>query len=118
MVSSDWQQSWSAWKQRVEGIQGSLNADPVDRQGLQGAIADLQTKFQQELTSLSPDLAPDIAQSVRAVQIEVDKQLRLLNTDILFLQAARQSETLAQRLQQMGDRLERLTRYCDLLLER
>jgi len=36
--------------------------------------------------------------------------------DILFLQTARQPETVRQRTEQMGDRLRLLMRYCDAVL--
>lgn len=58
----------------------------------------------------------EVSSQVQAVSVEIDKQLRLLAIDALFLQTARQSTTLEHRRQQIGDRLTLLQRYCELLL--
>lgn len=62
------------------------------------------------------ELLPEIAHRLRAIQVEIDKQLKLLAMDVLFLQTARQTTTAEQRQQQMSDRLEQLERYCALVL--
>jgi valyl-tRNA synthetase len=63
-------------------------------------------------------LPPDMAQRSQSYQVEMDKQLRLLQVDVQFLQAARQPEKVNQRMTMVGDRLRTLMRYCDALLER
>ncbi len=50
------------------------------------------------------------------IQVEINKQLRLLKTDCLFLRSAKQTTTQDQRLQQMRDRLTLLERYCAMIL--
>lgn len=95
---------------------------------LKSAIAQLQQHFHSEILGLEDPqrlpphdlggaLDPGIAQRLRSLQVEIDKQLKLLAMDVLFLQTARQATTLDQRLQQMGDRLERVDRYCAIVLE-
>ncbi len=54
---------------------------------------------------------------IQSITTEINKDLRLLNTDIMFLQAARQGQTVQQRMTQVGDRLNRLIQYCQFVLE-
>lgn len=82
------------------------------------ALLALQQFFQTEILSLDDrDLEPSIQQIVQSYQVEMHKQLRLLQTDIQFLQAARQPETIARRQAQVRDRLLTLIRYCEVVLE-
>ncbi|PSB23662.1 hypothetical protein C7B82_30405 [Stenomitos frigidus ULC18] len=77
----------------------------------------LQQFFREQILSLQLDeLAPAVQHWVQSYHVEIDKQLRLLAMDIMFLQAARQSVTAEQRRQQIRDRLTTLQRYCDGLL--
>jgi hypothetical protein len=55
-------------------------------------------------------------EKVRSYQIEIDKQLRMLEMDLMFLKTARQVATSQQRWQMMGDRLRLLGAYCDGIL--
>lgn len=98
---------------------------------LKSEITQLQHSFRDDILSLTAiadstasendpamvnELLPEIAHRLRAIQVEIDKQLKLLSMDVLFLQTARQATTAEQRQQQMGDRLEQLERYCALVL--
>jgi hypothetical protein len=51
-----------------------------------------------------------------SINVEINKQLRLLKTDCLFLRSAQQAATQDQRLGQMRDRLTLLERYCAMIL--
>jgi len=85
---------------------------------LQEAFAAAQTYFQQQILSVNPEaLAPDEATRIHSFQVEINKQLRLLSTDLMFLRTARLATTQSQRRQQMGDRLTLLLRYCEGILE-
>jgi hypothetical protein len=61
-------------------------------------------------------LSPRSAQQLEAFQVEINKQLKLLGVDCLFLQTAKQPQTLRDRLSQMQTRLELLERYCEGIL--
>lgn len=94
--------------------EGQIASQPV---ALQAALKHLQQQFQSDILTLDlSQLDGATAHQVQAFQIEMDKQVRLLGVDALFLQAARQSATAAQRQQQMRDRLAMLIRYCDGVL--
>ena len=78
----------------------------------------VQQFFQQQVGPLElAELDGAIAPRVQAVRTEMQKELRLLAMDVMFLQAARQSVTQQQRQEQLGDRLEKLLGYCQVLLE-
>ena len=85
---------------------------------LQSQTTALQQFFREQVLRLQSDeLSPAVQHWVQSYHVEIDKQLRLLGVDVLFLQAARQSITTEERRQQVCDRLETLQRYCKALLE-
>ncbi|MBD2022399.1 heterocyst frequency control protein PatD [Leptolyngbya sp. FACHB-36] len=115
MLTNVHQQAYQVFKHKVEILGGALDQD--DRATLSTAIAELQPWFQTQLLTLSiDDLDPVQQQQVQSYQVEMNKQLRLLAMDSLFLQAARQSATAGQRQEQIRDRVSTLIRYCDALL--
>lgn len=115
MLSRQYCQQLEAFKALLQRIH---SPDSQFDSGALSAIAvELQQFLQQHLWNWqSEDSAGAIAHQVQAVLVEIDKQLRLLAMDAVFLQAARQPATVKQRSQQIGDRLTLLLRYCDLLL--
>lgn len=85
---------------------------------LQSAFLEAQQLFQMQMMSLAMDeLEPAIATKLQSIQIEINKQLRLLAMDVMFLQTARKSVTAQQRQAQMGDRIQLLLNYCQAILE-
>ncbi|UIE39146.1 heterocyst frequency control protein PatD [Leptodesmis sichuanensis] len=118
MLPPEYQQPYQQLKQRVEDLQETLIRS-TDFSTLKIAIAALQTFFQTEIWNLSlQNLDPNLEHQVQSINVEIDKQLRLLNMDGLFLQAARQENTVKQRKQQASDRLLLLIQYCNGLLGR
>jgi hypothetical protein len=84
---------------------------------LKSHLTDLQTTFSQTIARI--DLAPippPANHRLQSLQVEIAKELRLLQVDSLFLQTAKQPETVAQRQQQMQGRLGSLLRYCAIVL--
>jgi hypothetical protein len=85
---------------------------------LKSATATIQQFFQTQILTLNlENLDPKVGHQVQSFNIEIDKQLKLLTVDTLFLQSAKHPETIAQRLKQIQNRLETLIRYCNALLE-
>jgi cell division septum initiation protein DivIVA len=116
MLPPEYQQPYQQLKQRVEDLRETLTRS-TDSSTLKIAIAALQTFFQTEIWNLSlQNLDPNLEHQVQSINVEIDKQLRLLNMDGLFLQAARQENTVKQRKQQASDRLLLLIQYCNGLL--
>ncbi len=117
MLPPVYQQHYQQLKRRVEELQETLANDP-DPSSLKMAIATVQAFFQNQIWNLSlNDLEPEIEHQIQSFNVEIDKQLRLLNMDGMFLQAARQKNTVEQRQQQIQNRLLMLIQYCNGLLE-
>lgn len=110
------QQRYQRFKQFLGEMQ---TLAPPDASGLmlKSKTTALQRFFSEQILSLQmDDLSLATQHWVQSYHVEIDKQLRLLEMDIMFLQAARQAATNEQRRQQVRDRLATLQRYCDALL--
>ncbi|MBW4541826.1 MAG: heterocyst frequency control protein PatD [Myxacorys chilensis ATA2-1-KO14] len=84
---------------------------------LRPELISLQKIFQEDIRSLNIDaLTNTEAHRVRSIWVEIDKQLRLLGMDVAYVRAAKQPETLQQRVEQVKGRLEMLIVYCGALL--
>lgn len=77
----------------------------------------LQHQFQAILALDLDSLDSTLTATLQAYYTEINKQLRLLSMDVMFLQATRQGETMQQRQQQMDARIRLLLKYCQVLLE-
>lgn len=113
-----YQQSYEAFRQILEQMR-PLAVSVAGGGGALGSYArELQQLFRGQILSLPKnELSFMLQHRVQAYHVEIDKQLRLLSMDVLFLQAARQAATVEQRLGQVRDRLDTLQRYCDALTE-
>ncbi len=77
----------------------------------------LQQWFEQNIVELdSSNLDPKIAPRWQSVQTEIKREFKLLTTDILFLASARQNTTRNKRLNSIGDRLKKLSGFCQIML--
>lgn len=107
-------QTFQVLLRRVRAI--ATQAHP-DGRALQGSFLEAQQWFQQRLIRLETTaLDPAIAPLVQTAQTEINKLLRLLGTDVMFLQTARQPLTQQQRQKQLCDRLDQLLGYCAAVL--
>ncbi|MEO0946931.1 MAG: heterocyst frequency control protein PatD [Cyanobacteria bacterium J06641_5] len=78
-----------------------------DAGDLNGRVRTLQQQFQAQILPLAAsELPPELAVAWQALQTELHRNLRLLQTETLHLQAARQPQTQQQRLQTVRDRLD------------
>ena len=103
------------FQQMLHQMQAQL--EQSDHLQIQEALTAAQTYFQEQILSLDPEtLEPTDAARIYSFQVEINKQLRLLSTDLMFLQTARLSATQSQRRQMIGDRLTLLLRYCEGVL--
>lgn len=76
----------------------------------------LQDFCQQKLFTLTDDdLDKSVVQQWRSLQTEIQREFRLLNTDILFLGASRTAQTKEVRLKSIGDRITRLTQFSQMV---
>jgi len=76
-----------------------------------------QEIFQQEILLLPCDeLDPSVAARLTPLQTEIHRALRLLGTDLLFLNSSKQATTSQQRLMTVRDRTEKIIGYCQAIL--
>jgi hypothetical protein len=110
----------SAYQQAQLWLQAMQRADSTDPQ--LGTLLEVNLRGLQQLQPLlqADETADQASESFIAqaqpLQTEINKQLRLLETDLIFLKAARQPATLQQRHQQIQTRLTLLLRYCEAIL--
>ncbi len=110
-------QPYQQFKHQVETLQTAIAQQSLNASVLKDTVAQLQQHFQTQILTLNlNELESTMAHHVQAFNVEIDKQLRLLAMDCLFLQAAKQPSTAEGRRHQAGDRLILLTRYCNALL--
>jgi hypothetical protein len=53
----------------------------------------------------------------QSYKTEINKQLRLLEVDMMFLQGAKQLTTLQSRLKTIEERIDTLIRYCQAIIQ-
>lgn len=117
MLPLSHQQRYEAFKHVLGQMHESLALQDDAELMLKSKATALQQFFREQVLSLQTGgLSPETQQWVQSYHVEIDKQLRLLGMDIVFLQAARQAVTAEQRQQQVRDRLATLERYCNALL--
>ncbi len=92
-------------------------AKQLDAPQLRQYTTSLQQFFQREIIPLADEDAnsPDVGQ-VQSYLTEMSKQLRLLEIDVTFFQAARQASTIQQRVDAISDRLATLIQYCHAIV--
>ena len=106
-------QRYQEFQQRLERFQALASQSDLQRSMLKLEALAVQKFFQDQVRSLDlEELEAAAAHRSHTYQVEMDKQLRLLNMDVMFLQTARQSATGVQRLRQVSDRVSTLIRYC------
>ncbi|HEY9907566.1 MAG TPA: heterocyst frequency control protein PatD [Thermosynechococcaceae cyanobacterium] len=108
---------YETFREALGQLRNAIAEPAPDLSSLKSQANQVQTMFHQQILPLRLDeLEPSIAHHVQSYQVEINKQLRLLSTDLNFLQAARQPATLKQRQQQVDDRLATLLRYCGAVM--
>lgn len=118
MILGCHRQQYEALQQSLSRLQADAAEDNADWSFLQAHFSETQALFQSKILSLDlEDLDAVEAAQIQSYQTEINKQLRLLGMDMMFLKAARQSATRQQRLTQIGDRLKLLLHYCDAVLQ-
>jgi hypothetical protein len=111
-------QRYQEFLKALEQLQQTAAATQPDVPSLRQRVLEVQQFFQQQIVSLDAgDLEPDSEARVRSYQTEISKQLRLLEVDVIFLQAARQAETAKGRQRQAVERIQTLQRYCNEILQ-
>lgn len=117
MLPDLYREPYTVFQSQLEQLQQNIGQVSPDPRALQTQFLETQRCFQDRILSLNEEaLAPEVSGKIQSIQTEINKQLRLLAMDVLFLQSARQSATAQQRQKQMGDRLQLLRQYCEAVL--
>lgn len=105
-------QSYRVFVQAVSKFQDQVMDKDLDIMALQKTFAEVQKIWQEQIFGVTPeDLRSEVLSIWQSTQTEIHRTLRLLATDLLFLQSSRQRETVEQRLGIVRDRLEQLIGY-------
>jgi len=105
-------------QQLQEGLQTDLKEDNPRSPSFQADLSQVQNLLGQELISLNlVNQQGGKGAKHQSIHTEINKQLRLLSTDALFLRTALQADTQQKRREQMNERLKLLLRYCQMGLE-
>lgn len=115
MLPEPYRQSYQTFQDELPQLQAAIEHESTVLVGQQ-MLANLQANQQQAIALPTDDLSAIAGQRLQALQIEINKQLRLLSTDLMFLQAAKQPQTRQQRQQQISERLHLLKQYCEAVL--
>jgi hypothetical protein len=111
-------QSYPEFKRALEQLRTIIAVPQLQETALRESFQNLQQIFERQIASLSADdVAQEHAARWQSIQTEIYKQMRLLATDIMLLQASRSPATSQRRVLGVGTRLDTLIQYCDVLLQ-
>lgn len=117
MLPTSYCQPYQILHSTLTHLREQINLKNPELAKIQEGLQKAQAHFQQHILILDlGELKSTDLSKVQSIQTEINKQLRLLGTDILFLQAARQPATVHQRQTQLSDRLSVLIQYCEAVL--
>ena len=96
----------------LDEFRANVTAGKLNLQELKQNLAQLQEFFGQQIVPLV-----DANSREQSYKTEINKQLRLLEVDMMFLQGAKQLTTLQARLKTIEERLNTLIRYCQAIIQ-
>ncbi|MBE9028388.1 heterocyst frequency control protein PatD [filamentous cyanobacterium LEGE 11480] len=115
-------ETYQQFQTTIAQCQQTLSTTPNNSSTIRTSVQAIEQYFRHNIIQLTPSDGEDSLNhptsppNLYGIQVEINKQLRLLKTDCLFLQSAQQSTKRSQRLQQISDRLTLLQRYCQMAL--
>jgi hypothetical protein len=111
-------QRYQDFQKALEQLQKTVTAKDLQESALLDNVREVQKLFQSQIANLSAeDCAPDDASRWQSIQTEIYKQMRLLQTDVMRLQASRSYATSLSRTSSVSDRINTLIQYCQALLQ-
>lgn len=119
MMLPNCQQAYQKLELLFQQLQIKIANETTTSANLKSDLLEIQ-QLQQQVVALQLEQTDqeviDFQSQIQPIQTEVTKQLRLLETDLLFLQTARQPATGQQHRQRISNRLTLLLRYCAAIL--
>ena len=111
-------QSYQKFQQSLKQMHTTITAKDLELAILQDNFQEVQQLFRSQIITLRTDDINQVCISRwQSLQTEIYKQMRLLETDLMLLQAARSSATLLSRQKGVQNRLHTLIQYCQELLQ-
>ncbi len=118
MLQPSHHQRYQEFKQVLEELHKTVIAKDSESLALQAQFQQVKQLFLSTVASLSADdFAVEVMSRWQSIQTEIYKQMRLLETDLMLLQASRSAATAQTRTASVSDRISTLIRYCEALLE-
>ncbi|MDD1415438.1 heterocyst frequency control protein PatD [Dolichospermum sp. ST_con] len=96
----------------IDEFRANVTGNKLNAGELRENLAQLQEFFGQQIVPLV-----DANSREQSYKTEINKQLRLLEVDMMFLQGARQSTTSQSRLKTIEERIDTLIRYCQAITQ-
>lgn len=119
ILSEERRSRYQELQQALEQLQKTTAQDNLDQTALAAEYQKVQQFFgNQIMRADSRELEPSEPPPEQSYLTEIHKQLRMLGTDIAFLQASRQPATTTARQTAAVGRLTTLIGYCGALLQK
>ncbi|MEG5059764.1 heterocyst frequency control protein PatD [Microcoleus sp. A2-C5] len=119
ILSEDRRQCYQELQQALEQLQRTAAQDNLDRAALAIEYRKVQQFFgNQIMRAPSGELDTSDTPPEQSYLTEIHKQLRLLGTDVTFLQAAKQPATAEARQSAANSRINTLIGYCGAVLQK
>ena len=96
----------------LDELRANVTAGKLNLQELKQNLAQLQGFFIQQIVPLV-----DANSREQSYKTEINKQLRLLEVDMMFLQGAKQLTTSQTRLKTIEERINTLIGYCQAITQ-
>lgn len=119
ILSEERRSRYQELQQALEGLQKIAARDNLDRAALLAEYRKVQQFFGTQLMKAdSSELDKSETPPEQSYLTEIHKQLRMLGTDVTFLQASRQRATATARQTAAMARLKTVIGYCAALLQK
>lgn len=118
MLTSHHRQVYENFLQSLQILRDHLEQPEMPKISLQNDFATVQQIFEQDVLALTAtELDAQTAPRWQSIQTEIYRAMRLLQTERIRWQVARQEETAQTRQEEARDRVEQLIGYCEAILE-
>lgn len=118
MLSPSHRDCYQDFLDSLRQFQDAVNSPQVEANTVQSQFRALQERFQTQIMSLTSEgVDPSFVSRWQSLQTELHRAFRLLQTDVLFLQAARNPATLQRRYATIRDHLQALIGYVQALAQ-
>lgn len=116
MLPISHQQSYTELTTALENLKAAIAGSNREPKVIEDCDRKVQQVYQDRIVTLTTESIDEaIASRWQSLQTEINRSLRLLQTDMIFLKASRQSQTTQQRLSACLTRIDQLMKYCQEL---